>query len=99
MVASRLSAVLSRQPPKRVPLGCIVGAVRVPPDNFNSPIPHGLVTRISTLPSPSKSPHRPKELSVVLIRQPPKLVPLGAIIGTENVPPVSLKMPIPHGLV
>src|SRR5262245_23127083 len=97
-VPSRLSAVLSSQPPKRVPLGCIIGAVSVEPDSFSRPIPHGEVTRISARPSPSKSPTGPNVLSAVLSSQPPKRVPFGAIIGTLIVEPDSLNMPMPHGL-
>ena len=62
-------------------------------------MPQGLVTRISARPSPSKSPTGPNELSAVLSSQPPKRVPLGAIIGTVNVLPDSLSTPMPHGLV
>ena len=54
---------------------------------------------ISTWPSPSKSPTGPNVLSAVFSSHPPKRVPFGAIIGTLNVFPVSLKTPMPHGLV
>src|SRR3954471_23000134 len=97
-VSSRLSAVLSSQPPKRVPFGCIMGAVSVAPDSFSSPMPHGLVTRISARPSPSKSPAGRNELSAVLSSQPPKRVPFGAIIDMLNVEPLSFMIPMPHGL-
>src|SRR4051812_3682196 len=66
-----LSAVLSSQPPKRVPFGAIIGTVKVPPDSFITPIPQGLETRISVRPSPSKSPTGPNVLSAVLSSQPP----------------------------
>src|SRR5215210_5914727 len=94
-----LSAVLSSQPPKRVPFGAIMRTLSVPPESFRTPIPHGLVTRISAAPSPSKSPTGPNELSPVFSSQPPNRVPFGAIIGTVNVPPASLSTPTPHGLV
>ena len=81
----RLSAVFSSQPPKRVPLGCIIGTVNVFPLSFRMPMPHGLVTRISLWWSPSKSPAGPNELSAVFSSHPPKRVPFGAIIGTLNV--------------
>ena len=41
------------QPPKRVPLGCNIKQLIVLPDSLRMPIPQGLVTRISALPSPS----------------------------------------------
>src|SRR3990172_3680017 len=95
----RLSAVFSSHPPNLVPLGAIIGALSVVPDNLRIPIPHGLVTRISALPSPSKSATGPKRLSAVFSSHPPNLVPLGAIIGAFSVLPASLRIPIPHGLV
>src|SRR5215210_725726 len=94
-----LSPVLSSQPPKRVPFGAIIGTVNVPPDSLSTPTPHGLDTRISACPSPSKSPTGPNVLSPVLSSQPPKRVPLGAIMRTLSVPPESFSTPIPHGLV
>src|SRR5215210_2627177 len=94
-----LSPVLSSQPPKRVPFGAIVGTVNVPPDSLSTPTPHGLDTRISARPSPSKSPTGPKELSAVLSSQPPNRVPFGAIMTALSVPPESFSTPIPHGLV
>jgi hypothetical protein len=39
-----LSAVLSSQPPKRVPFGAIAGAERAFPESLRMPIPQGLVT-------------------------------------------------------
>src|SRR3972149_6086060 len=95
----RLSAVFSSHPPNLVPLGAIIGALSVVPDNLRIPMPHGLVTRISALPSPSKSATGPKRLSAVFSSHPPNLVPLGAIIGAFRVLPDNLRMPMPHGLV
>src|SRR3990172_91695 len=95
----RLSAVFSSHPPNLVPLGAIIGALSVFPDNLRIPIPHGLVTRISALPSPSKSATGPKRLSAVFSSHPPNLVPLGAIIGAFSVLPACLRIPMPHGLV
>ena len=94
----RLSAVLSSQPPNRVPFGAIIERVKVAPDSLKMPMPHGLVTSISSRPSPSKSPTGPKRLSAVFSSQPPKRVPLGAIIGAASVPPDSLSTPMPQGL-
>jgi hypothetical protein len=48
-----LSPVLSSQPPKRVPFGCIIGAVIVFPDSLSMPIPQGLVTSTSETGPPS----------------------------------------------
>ena len=42
-----LSAVLSSQPPKRVPLGWSIGEAMVLPVRARTPTPHGLVTRTS----------------------------------------------------
>ena len=69
--------MLKIQPPKRVPFCAITGTVKVVPSNSNTPMPQGLVTRNSALPSPSKSPAGPNLLSAVLSSQPPKRVPLG----------------------
>src|SRR5215210_6442119 len=94
-----LSPVFSSQPPKRVPFGAIVGTVNVPSESFSTPIPHGLVTRISAAPSPSKSPTGPNELSPVFSPQPPNRVPFGAIIGAPMLAPTCSSTPRPHGLV
>src|SRR5207244_1702359 len=95
---NELSPVLSSQPPKRVPFGAIIGTANVPPDSLSTPTPQGLDTRISAWPSPSKSPTGPNELSPVLSSQPPKRVPLGAIIGAAIVDPDCSRIPTPHGL-
>jgi hypothetical protein len=50
-----LSAVLSSQPPKRVPFGWSIRAFMVFPASLRTPIPHGLVTRISPVPSANRS--------------------------------------------
>jgi hypothetical protein len=91
--------VFSSHPPNRVPLGAIIGAFKVLPDSLRIPIPHGLVTKISVLRSPSKSANKSNRLSAVFSSHPPNRVPLGAIIGAFKVLPDSLRIPIPHGLV
>src|SRR6185503_13261617 len=96
---NELSPVFNSHPPKRVPLGDIVGTVSVPPDSLSTPMPHGLVTRISAWPSPSKSPTGPNTLSAVLSSHPPNRVPFGAIIGAASLAPDCARMPRPHGLV
>ena len=90
--------MLSSQPPKRVPLGAIMGAASVLPDSLSTPMPQGLETSSSDLLSPSKSAITSNRLSAVLSSQPPNRVPLGAMKGDERVPPPSLSMPRPHGL-
>ncbi len=47
-------------------------------------MPHGLENTISARPSPSKSPTGPNRLSPVCRFQPPKRVPLAAIIGAAS---------------
>ena len=73
--------------------------VNVLPDSLNTPMPHGLVTRISSQPSPSKSPIGPKRLSPVFSSQPPKRVPLAAMTTGVKLPPSLRSSAMPHGLV
>jgi hypothetical protein len=62
-------------------------------------MPHGLLTKISSRPSPSKSPSASNRLSPVLSSQPPKRVPFCAITGAASVFPDHCRMPMPHGLL
>ena len=91
-------AVSSAQPPKSVPFGLSISRQKVLPLRLRIPIPQGLRTTISSLPSASKSPTGPKRLSAVLRSQPSNRVPLGLSAGVEIVPPSMLKMPMPQGL-
>ena len=52
-VQNSLSAVLSSQPPKRVPFGCSIGQTMLFPESFRIPTPHGLVTKSSAGRPPS----------------------------------------------
>ena len=72
-----LSAVLSSQPPKRVPLGAIMIAVIVVPVCLRMPMPQGLVTSSSAIPSPSKSPHRRVTMASRFCNAATRAVPFG----------------------
>ena len=98
-IRKKLSRVLSSQPPNLVPFGAIMSGRKVFPCICRIPTPHGLETKISSRPSPSKSPTGPNRLSPVCRFQPPNRVPFGAIMGAASVDPASSRIPTPHGLV
>ena len=91
--------MLSSQPPKRVPFGAITGTLNEPADSLNTPMPQGLSPGSPRgHRHPSRRPDR-RRCRQVLSSQPPKRVPLGAIIIALSVLPVSFKTPMPQGLV
>src|SRR5436190_24004576 len=75
-----------------------MSGVIVPPDCCSTPIPHGLATKISRRPSPSRSAVSSNLLSALLSSHPPNREPLAAIIGDVRVEPETLRRPRPHGL-